>query len=76
MPSNSPKFFGISGTLLAGLITFLASIRIENPILFSLVLLAFLFLPAFSCVVGGLEDYRIATMIVIYTFYRRFFLLE
>lgn len=65
--------FGISGTLIAGLIAYNASLRIESLAINAMVFLLFLLAPALSCIAGGLSDYRIAVMIVVYTLTGAFF---
>ena len=67
MRTRDVIFWGISGTLIAGLIAFIASLLIDVQLFSLLVCLMFLVAPALSCVAGGLRDYRITTMVGVYT---------
>lgn len=65
---------GISGTLIAGLVAYISSLRVESTALYASVFLLFLLAPALACIAGGLTDYRIAAMIFVYTLVGAFFI--
>ena len=65
--------FGIAGAIISGLLTFNLSIRTDNAFVSCCIFLMFLVSPALSCVLGGLRDYKIASMIVVYTLIGVFF---
>jgi|TARA_B110000495_G_scaffold201904_1_gene220512 hypothetical protein len=65
--------FGISGTLIGGLAAFIAGLRIESSAGDAIVFILFILTPALSCLAGGLTDFRIAAMIVVYTLIGAFF---
>ena len=67
MQTSHTICFGISGTLIAGLIAYICSLQNGTPLLNVILVILFILAPAVSCIAGGLTDYRIAAMILIYT---------
>ena len=55
------------------MIAYIALVRIEDPKIYAITIILFLFAPALSCVAGGLTDYRIVIMILVYTLVGAFF---
>ncbi len=65
--------YGVSGALIAGLVCFIVSVRVESLLINGVVFILFLLAPAFACILGGLSDYRIAATIIVYTLIGAFF---
>jgi len=67
MLKNRIIALGVSGTIVGGLALYYASVRVEHPVVYAMIVALFIFTPSIACYIGGLRDYRIAMMVAIYT---------